>query len=214
MDKLGGCLATIVILGGLTGLANFVGQKAASLGPRIADGRAYLWVSGAVFAVFALKQVWDLRALLTGRNPRLSALGRWVVGGVGGACLAGFLVLNVLARTGSPSTRHWIASNTTGFVAEGDGILALVWIALVSLYLSIVVATLVFCALFLGSLATGASLAIATHNLLNGGAFQPGLIVQAIFDFGVSGVWSVIITVTWFLVSTFVVRRFASDVAV
>lgn len=96
-----------------------------------------------------------------------------------------------------------ITARITGLLPDSEvGSISLLLIGIVILFVfSTIISASVFMALFLGSTFTCFSLIIALHNWLNGGSFDIGIFLNALFDLSLNDTLSYIIVIGQFIVS-------------
>lgn len=91
----------------------------------------------------------------------------------------------------------------TGEIIEPE-MPSIFWVIIFTLMIfifSVFVSAFLFTNFFLGTIFTGASVAIALHNWLNGGDFSIGVFAKAIFDLSISDTLSYVIVFVEFLLS-------------
>ena len=76
------------------------------------------------------------------------------------------------------------------------------WVAIylvMTLLLSVFVSGFLFINFFLGTIFTGVSVAIGLHNWLNGGEFDIGVLVKALFDLSINDTLSYLVVIVEFI---------------
>lgn len=113
------------------------------------------------------------------------------------------------------SDEGWLRDNAISLTAKYTGLLpdnnvpSIPWliIGIIALLIfSTVISASVFMALFMGTTFTCFSLIIALHNWLNGGSFDVGIFLEALFDFSLSDTLSYIIVIGQFILSHFILK--------
>jgi hypothetical protein len=87
---------------------------------------------------------------------------------------------------------------------------SLIWliIEIIILFIySTVISASVFMALFMGTTFTCFSVIIALHNWLNGGSFDIGIFLNALFDLGLSDTLSYIVVIGQFILSQYITKN-------
>lgn len=109
----------------------------------------------------------------------------------------------------------WLHNSAISITVKYIGLLPdnemppLVWLIIeivVLFFFSTVISASVFMALFMGTTFTCFSLILALHNWLNGGSFDIGIFLNALFDFSISDTLSYIIVIGQFIISQFIIR--------
>jgi hypothetical protein len=113
------------------------------------------------------------------------------------------------------SDQGWLRDNAISLMGKYTGLLldndvpSVPWLIIEILVLSIfstLISASVFLTLFMGTTFTCFSLIIALHKWLNGGGFDIGVFLEALFDFSLSDTLSYIIVIGQFIVSQFLIR--------
>lgn len=222
MENITGCLISIVLMivispfiavfGGIIGWGT---QEWESL--KIAEGRNLIWLSIGVFLAFLIWQIYDLVKIF--RHPlqkKRRNLFLVIAGGIATLIFIYIMVLYYLSHYGDTETKAWIASNVKGALEAGTDWYSVLVQILFSLFISLVMAGFLLGFLLLGRIAWGASLAVAVHNLANGGSFDLTVVIDALIntasEFHLNDIGALLVGIAWWAITGFLLKEPKSQI--
>ena len=207
----------------------FFGITAASLTlwydiqPELAPGKNMILLSLGGLILFGIWQYRGLRDVF--QNPWKSRYNKFIM-----YSILAIIVIVLLNMTWQTLVYHsegqfyesWASEeykenlqNNPELVLTNFSAGTVIGVLVFALYALVIVLGMLISVLYLGRLGLGANIAIITHNWFNGGSFDPSLLHETIWSlFGevvpIPDFWGVIISILWFLVTTFVLRKNSS----
>jgi len=211
-----GCFGTLVAFSMIYAAIKILLGSWYDLSPQLAEGKNMLLLSLGILAAFAY---WQYKGIMDAlENPKKSRYKNLLIGMV----IVGIvfvLTIGIGQNVFFHQQGTWLEETLTqwGFTGGEDLVIQentlLNWVAVIALffYLILIVAGGLLAFLTFGRLAMGINLAITSHNWFNGNGFDPSLFIEVIVEsfgeFVVSDLIGIIVTILWFLVSTFFLQQ-------